>query len=145
MDWLLKHKLLVVLGIAAGIYWFNNPAGRFGIVREGLVVYNRIPVTFFDCYIDPDGKLTLVSDLSEPVNVNYWFENHLKSNRGNTPVPLIIGTGFETEQFKPGATILKRCRQYRFEPKILSSRGAITLFNELHLQEKKCALLLKTH
>lgn len=145
MDWLQKHKLLIVLGIAAGIYWFNNPAGRFGIVREDLVVYNRIPVAFLDCYIDPDGKLTLVSDLSEPVNVNYWFDNHFKFNKENSPVPLIIGTGFKTEQFKPGQKFLNRCRQYRFEPKILSSRGAIALFNELRLQGKKCALLLKIH
>ena len=143
MDWLLKHKLLVVLGIAAGIYWFNNPAGRFGIVREGLVVYNRTPVAFFDCYINPDGKLTLVSDLSDPVNVNYWFENHFKSSRENTLVPLIIGTGFSAELFTPERQLLTRCRRQGFEPKILSSRGAIDLFNELRLQEKKCALLLK--
>ncbi|MBN1760696.1 MAG: hypothetical protein JW863_20375 [Chitinispirillaceae bacterium] len=149
MDWLWKHKLVLVLGIVAVAYWFYNPADRFGYVRKGLIVYNRIPVAFFDCYIDPDGKLFLESDLSVPNNQNYWFEQHFSNYQNHTPntaIPLYIGTGFDgAKQFHPNEEMLRKCRIRGFEPAIMSSGAAITRFNGLRQQQKKCALLLKLH
>ena len=146
MEWLWKHKLLLVLGILAVVYWFYNPAGRFGIVRNGFVVYNRIPVCFFDCYIDPVGKLHLQGDLTKKENINYWFETHLSSRppAQGSSIPLIIGTGMDDSTgFSPSFSLLHKCRNRHFEPKIMSSRAAIERFNSLREQEQSCALLLK--
>ena len=146
MGWLWKHKLLLVLGILAVVYWFYNPAGRFGIVRNGFVVYNRIPILFFDCYIDPAGKLYLQGDLTQKENVNYWFQNYLvkKSPGRRSTVPLFFGTGMDDSSgISPDFTLLQKCRNHRFEPKVMSSRAAIQRFNALREQEQPCALLLK--
>ena len=146
MDWLWKHKLLLVLGILAVVYWIHNPADRFGIVRNGFVVYNRIPVCFFDCYIDPAGKLHLQGDLSHTGNIDYWYKNHLSNNapEEGSHVPLFFGTGMDdSTAFSPAFSLLGKCRERRFEPEVLSSRAAIQQFNTLRERQKPCALLLK--
>ena len=147
MEFLWKHKLLLLLGIFAVFYWIYNPADRFGYVRQGLIIYNRIPVALFDCYIDPDGKLFLESDLTQPNNCNYWFEQHFTKYRHHNRdmmLPLFIGTGFDGgNQFHPSDLMLRRCRAQSFEPKIMPSPDAISRFDALRQQQKKCALLLK--
>ena len=148
MEWLWKHKLVLLLGGAAILYFIYNPAGRFGIVREGLIVYNRIPVAFFDCYIDPDGTVHLESDLRQPVNLTYWFEQHFLPyrNRSGSRIALLIGTGFnDGNRLQPDFRLLNRCSERGFSPKVMPSREAIAEFNTLREQQKKCALLLRIH
>ena len=141
---LLRHKILLIIVIGIAVYALNNPSGRFGWTRKGLVVYNRIPVVFFDCSIDHDGRLYLEADLSQPVNFNYWFENHLSGNHTDGPIPLIIGTGFgDSLDLNPDRNQLRKCRNRRFEPTLYPSREAIARFEELRSAEKKCVLLLK--
>lgn len=146
MTWLFHHKLLSLFVILAAAYWFGNPSGRFGIVRDGLVVYNHIPIVLLDCYVAPDGKLYPESDLARPTNVNYWFEQHFNSYRseGTAAVPLYIGHGFTgTDRIAISRDLLRKCRERRFEPHISSSAAAVEKYNAQILAGKKAAILLK--
>jgi hypothetical protein len=146
MEWLWKHKLVLLLGGAAILYFIYNPAGRIGIAHKGLIVYNKIPVAIFDCYIDPDGTLHLESDLSQPVNLKYWFEQHFLTykNEDLDQIVLLIGTGFnDGTRLKPDFKLLNRCKERGFAPNVMPSQEAIEAFNTLREQQKKCALLLR--
>ena len=146
MSWLFRHKFVMLLFVAAGAYFFVNPPGRFGIVRNGFVVYNRIPVLLFDCYIDPANKIHLEGDLGIGSNITYWFENHFTSFRNKGPglLPLLVGTGFgESVEVMLSQKMLQRCRDSGFEPRLLPSREATDLYNSLRDRDKTAAILLK--
>ena len=146
MVWIFRHKLLM-LAVTVGVaYWLLNPAGRFGIVRKGFVVYSRIPVLFFDCYIGPEGKLTIEEDLSLKSNQTYWFENHFSNshNNGTDLIPLLVGTGFDDgENVTFDRALLKKIRDRGFEPHFYPSREAIARYDALRDEGKTTALLLK--
>ncbi|MBN1307715.1 MAG: Mth938-like domain-containing protein [Chitinispirillaceae bacterium] len=146
MSWVFKHKLLTLFIITGAVYWFVNHSQRFGIVKEGFVVYNRIPVFFFDCYIDPDGGLHLEADLGLPSNVTYWFDNHFSvyDKKSSGLLPLLIGTGFDDSAeiaFSPD--LIQRCRARGFEPRFSPSREATERYNALRGEGKTAAILLK--
>lgn len=146
MKWFLKNKLLSALIFGVVFYWLYNPADRFGIVRPGLIVYNRIPVVFFDCYIDPDGKIHLEADLTQPSNITYWLDNHVSPTQKKTTsfIPLFIGTGFNDScKLRLSTSVLQRCRSLGFSPSSHPSREAIARYEALRLQKKECAILLK--
>lgn len=146
MSWFLKHKLLTLLIIIGIFYWFYNPAGRFGMYTKGFLVYNKIPLVQFDCYIDTNGKMHLESDLSKQEYVNYWYRNHFINDRNPSPafIPLIIGTGYEYKEMEPfGRELLANIRQKRFEPKFYPTPRAIEVYNKLRDADKQCAILLK--
>ena len=146
MSWFLKHKLLTLLIIAGIVYWIKNPAGQFGMHQKGFVVYNRIPIPQFDCYIDTKGKIHLESDLSTTVNVNYWYSEHFLKDRNKSLVliPLIIGTGFGDEAIKQFDTeLMQRIRDRQFEPKFVPSKKAVADYNKLREAGKPVAILLK--
>lgn len=146
MSWLFRHKLPALLIIAVAVYFFVNPSGRFGIVRKGFVVYNRIPVCFFDCSIGPKGDLYLEADLSIESNITYWFENHLPDRSGESggPLPLLVGTGFgDKVEIKFNPELETKCRIRGFEPHFCPSREAIDRYTTLRTKETAAALLLK--
>lgn len=146
MSWLFKHKLLVLCIIAGGIYLWVNPSGKFGMHRKGFVVYNRIPILLFDCYINISGKLYLEEDLSRNLSINYWKENHLESSRRTTQalIPLLVGTGFgDSAQVSFKQNVMAHCRELRFEPHFYSSQEAIARYNRFREENKSVAILLK--
>jgi hypothetical protein len=146
MAWLFRHKFLTLLLIAGAAYFYVNPAGRIGISRPGIIIYNRIPAVWFDCYISPDGKFYPESDLSQPSSVKYWFEEHLTAFRNPVPgvIPLFIGGGFDdSTRITIDRDILRQCRERAFEPHCSSTPAAIGKFNELMKEGKKAAILLK--
>lgn len=146
MGWFLKHKIITLLIIGGIVYWFYNPPDRFGIYRKGFVVFKRIPIAFMDFYIDPDDKINLEGDLSTEKNVIYWFENHFSSYRNNSTsyIPLIIGTGFENSgKVAFDNELTQKCKGLRFTPKFYNSKDAIEKYNELRIEGKKAAILLK--
>ncbi len=145
MSWLLRHKLLTAAIVAGCVYYFVNPAGRFGIVRKGLVVYNRIPVCFFDCFVDTKGGLHLEADLESPSNLAYWLENHLQplSDESGGTIPLLVGTGFDSVKIVFSRELTGDCRGRGFEPHFYNSREAIERFTALREKGTPAALLLK--
>ena len=146
MSWFFKHKLLTLLIIAGIFYWVKNPSGQFGLHQKGFVVYNRIPIIGFDCYIDTKGKVHLESDLTQAVNLNYWFNEHLIKDRNNSLalIPLIIGTGFGEEAIKQfDMKLMQKIRQRQFEPTFIPSKKAIAYYNKLREAGKPVAILLK--
>ena len=147
MSWLFRNKLLILLIILGGIYWVKNPADRFGISRNGFVVYKKIPILLFDCYIDPDTKIYLEADLSKKKNITYWYNNHFTKYKKNESgkIPLIIGFGFDTStSIAIDDTLLQKCRIEQFDPLIFEhALEAINKYNELQISGKKAAILLK--
>ena len=145
MAWLFRHKLLALVIITAAVYWWVNPSHQFGVSYEGFVVYNHIPVFLLDCYISPDGKLHLESDLSVPVNINYWIQTHLRIHGfPETNLPLLVGTGFSgPPQFSFDMRTINHCHALGYEPKFLSSEEAIIRYNALKAKGTNVAILLK--
>ena len=146
MMWFFHHKIVSLFIIFCAVYWFGNPPGRFGFVRDGLVVYNHIPIALLDCYIAPDGSLFPEENLSNPTNVRYWFNEHFQSyrNKESALMPLFIGNGFSgTDKIAIDPYLLQQCRESRFEPHISSSQTAIEKYNTQILAGKKAAILLK--
>ena len=146
MSWIFRNKLVVLLVIAGAAYFFVNPPNRFGIVRKGFVVYNRIPVCSFDCSIDPKGKLYLEADLRIKSNITYWFENHVPGhyNESGGMLPLLVGTGFgDSVEIKFSQELVKKCRRRGLEPHFYTSREAIDRYNTLRDEKSAAALLLK--
>jgi len=144
MSGLFKHKILILLIIFSVVYWNTNPPHRFGFIRKGCIVYNRIPVILFDCFISADGKLHLESDLSKTANVNYWIDNHLFNARSKGSHLLIVGTGFDNQkQIDFDQKQMKEIRENDFQIEYLPTRAAVARFNELQTRENPPAILLK--
>jgi hypothetical protein len=146
MTWLLQHKFFTLVIIAGAVYWFGNPSGQFGFVRQGIAIYNHIPIVFLDCYIGPDGRLHPESQLENAVNVRYWFDQHFVSyhDSGSIMLPLLIGNGFsDSSRIAIDPAMLRACRDRWFDPQSYSSPEAIEKYNALRTQGKKAAILLK--
>ena len=146
MSSLFKNKFIIIIIVCTIIYWVKNPASEFGFSKKGLVIFNRIPILLFDCYISPEGKLHLESDLSKPVNINYWIMNHLTldDGKGERVNSLIVGTGFDsiplisfTEKQK------QKLRSQQIKLEYYPSRVAIKKYNKSYRENKKTAILLK--
>ena len=75
MVFLWRHKFLSLTVISLFFYWFYNPEGSFGIARKGFVVYNRIPVAFFDLYVNFSGKIVIEGDLRKSEMSNTGMTN----------------------------------------------------------------------
>lgn len=140
-----KNKFLVLLLLLIGAYFYTNPADRFGIVRPQLVVYNRIPVFFFDFFVGFDGETELYDDVSEPLNFTYFWRNEGKGLRTEeTKRVFLMGTGFkerasfdlepayEDSLLMSGLHIMKT-----------NNHDAARKYNELREQGRDVAILLK--
>lgn len=146
MLWFFKHKLLILLIIAGIVYWTKNPEDRIGFSRPGFVVFNKIPIAFFDCYISPGGKIHLESDLSKKENINYWIENHLslEDTKSFSTFRLLVGTGFKgTKDVVLTPEQSRRLRERKIVPVFFPSPEAIVKFNQVRDDSVSIGLLLK--
>jgi hypothetical protein len=146
MSWLFKHKLLLLFIITGIWYWANNPADRFGLTRAGFVVYNKIPVFWFDCYVSPAGKLYLAADLSKSENVTYWLDNHVSvaDFKTGSQFHLLVGTGFkDTNNIVFDTEQIRRLREMNCYPELLPSAEAIAKFNTIKNSGASAGILLK--
>ncbi len=139
-----RHKILSLIIMILVFYWFYNPAGRFGIARQNFVVYNRIPVSFFDLFVKPDGGMAVELDLREKANVKYWFDNHLPSDKiTNTDLTLLVGTGFDSAVFELDKEMISVLRKRRIITRQMPSGDAVAAYNKMKEIGKPVAVLLK--
>lgn len=145
MGFFWRHKLLSLFLAAAIFYWFKNPAGRFGYVQKDFVVYNRVPVTGFDLYINVKGGMFLESDLKNQNNIKYWYDNHSPCHVAETPsspVTLYVGTGFEKNTLKLSDTICANLRKINYKTRHVPSLEAIKLYNADRDSGRQSAILI---
>jgi hypothetical protein len=141
VTFLWKHKIFTLLLIAAAAYFFVNPAGRFGYCRKNLVVFNRLPVSFFDLTISPDGKAQPLENISGKDALSDFFLGFMhKSDDEN--VLLIVGTGFDAPSFQLSDDKAVSLESRNINVKQLPSREAVSLYNTSVDQGRKVALLL---
>ncbi|NLP02328.1 MAG: hypothetical protein GX089_07530 [Fibrobacter sp.] len=146
MVFLWRHKFLSLTVISLFFYWFYNPEGSFGIARKGFVVYNRIPVAFFDLYVNFSGKIVIEGDLRKSENVKYWYDKHLSGEKNiyKGDLTLLVGTGFDsTSFFKLEQEIFSNLRDRRIFVSQMSSPRAIEKYKEMKMEGRTVAVLLK--
>lgn len=144
MSFFFKHKLLSLLIIIGAIYWFKNPADRFGFIYKGFVVYNRIPVINFDFYVSPSGNIFFEDDLNLPSSVQYWYDKHLLiSPVGTKDVYLFVGTGFDSTIFTMNKELLPLLQSSRVFIRQAPTLEAVRLYNEAKANGITAAILIK--
>jgi hypothetical protein len=142
VTFLWKHKIFSLFLIAAIAYFFVNPAGKFGYCQKNLVIFNRLPVSFFDLCISAGGSALPLEDLNKKDALTDFFTD-LSHKPDDENVLLIVGTGFGQPHFR-----LSDDRAASLESggnitvRQLPSREAAKLYNASVDQGKKVALLL---
>lgn len=130
MSFFFRHKFLSIFIILAISYWYYNPTKKFGIVNKFLIVYNRIPVTDFDFYVNSSGNIFFEDDLTLKTSLQYWYNNHIdKENSGTKQVKLFIGAGFEKTAFSIDREILNGLQKHKFFIRQAPIPDAIKQFN----------------
>jgi hypothetical protein len=136
-----KNPIIIVLIACVVAYFFINPGGKFGYAQKNLVIYNRIPIPYYDLYIGPNGSYKPYEDISSKEALDdIWFDLfHVPSEES---ILIIIGTGFSRSTF-----VLSDEQAISIEAKgatlqQLPSRQAIKLYNSSLDQHKKVAILL---
>jgi hypothetical protein len=136
-----KHKIFSLFVIAVIAYFFVNHSGKFGYCQKNLVIYNRLPVAFFDLSISADGSALPLEDLNKKdALTDFFFELSRKPDDEN--VMLIVGTGFDRPAFQIADDKALSLEGRNVNVRQLPSRDAVKLYNETVDQGKKAALLL---
>jgi hypothetical protein len=94
----LKHKIFSALLICGVAYFFVNPPHKFGFITGSLVVYNRIPLTHFDLFIDFDGSMKPMTNMAGADEQKDWMSSILETPREDVML-LVVGTGFGRSSF----------------------------------------------
>jgi hypothetical protein len=146
MQFFWRHKILSLFIIAGVVYWFANPWHKFGLGRPSVVVFNKVPVMFFDLYIDPEGRQIAFENLRQERNVQTWMEQKIQSlpeDPGTARLLLLVGTGFSPgAAFKLPEAAEGLLFNKGFLIKYLSSPEAMIKYNDLHDMNKPVAILL---
>jgi hypothetical protein len=141
MGFLWKHKvfsLLLGLGLA---YFFVNPLHKIGFATGNLVVYNRIPIFFFDAYIASDGSLKPLINISGADDRHDWMEL-LRNETPGEDFQLIVGTGFGRQSFLLSDTIALQLGARNISISQVPSALAVQQYNAAIDQHRKVAMLL---
>ena len=138
VTFLWNHKIFSLILIAIGAYFFVNPSHKFGYSQ---VIFNRLPVSFFDIAISADGSARPIEDLNKKdILADFFIELCHKPDDEN--VQLIVGTGFDRPSFQLSDDKAASFEGRNINVRQLPSRKAVALFNESVDQGKKVALLL---
>jgi hypothetical protein len=146
MEFLKKHPYLLLLVGGVGVYLWLNPAGRFGIARESLVIYNRMPVPLFDLYIAPDGSRTIFENLGKQSNSDELCDL-LKAQERRNPaevMTIIVGWGFGEKPLFLLSEV-RPCSRLMMNQRVIemSSSRAVRRYNEMRDQGRNVAIILK--
>jgi hypothetical protein len=136
-----KHKLLSLLLACAIAYFFVNPAGKFGLAWKNFVVFNRVPVSFLDCYVAPDKSIKMVENLANKETLADIFSD-LSRKPVEDKVLLIVGTGFSGNSYQLSDSITLSLEAKGITLTQLPSREAIRLYNSAG-DTTKVAILLR--
>jgi hypothetical protein len=136
-----KHKIFSLFLIGVCAYFFVNPAHKFGYCQKNLVVFNRLPVSFFDLSISVNGSAKLLENLNNKDALTDFF-NELSAKPDDETVFLIVGTGFKSPLFVLSDEKIVSLGGRNITVKQVPSKEAVNLYNSSVDQGKKAALLL---
>jgi len=136
-----KHKLFSLLIFLSAAYYFVNPPHKIGIAAENFVVYNRIPISFFDAYIASDGSLKPIMNISGVDDRRDWMES-LRNETPGEDLQLIVGTGFGRQSFLLSDTIALQLSARNISISQVPSALAVQQYNAAIDQHRKVAMLL---
>jgi hypothetical protein len=142
VTFLWKHKIFSLFLIAVIAYFFVNPSGKFGYCQKNLVIFNRLPVSFFDLSISADGSALPLEGLNKKDALNDFFIE-LSQKSGDENVLLIVGTGFGRPSFQLDDSKALSLEARNINVRQLPSREAVKLYNTSAGLGKKVALLLR--
>jgi hypothetical protein len=141
VTFLWNHKFFSLLCIAAAAYFFVNPGNKFGYCQKNLVIFNRLPVSFFDLSISATGSALPLEDIGKKDALSDFFLE-LMRKPDDESVMLIVGTGFDRPFFQLADEKAISLESRNITVKQLPSKEAVKLYNSSADQGKKIALLL---
>jgi hypothetical protein len=136
-----KHKILsflIVLGVA---YFFVNPPHKFGLATGNFVVYNRIPFSFFDLFVNFDGSVKPLLNISDTNDLQECMRS-LRETPSGDDMLLIVGTGFGKAWFRLSDTLTELLDARNIRSIQVPSARAVLQFNAAVSQDKRVAILL---
>lgn len=133
MGFLFKHKFLILLVLLGLAYFHHNPSGKFGMQFGKITIFDRVPIAFFDLYVNPRGRRTIIENISDERIVaeacrDIKEDLHLY---GETGLTLVVGSGMWKEVFSTAD--FEDCHDlHRFgDIRRVSTRKAMELYNSL--------------
>ena len=137
-----KHKFITILIIAVVAYIAVNPAHKFGIARADFVVFNRIPFTGLDLFIDFEGSVKPFMELGATENRREWSKVIFETPPEEGMI-LIVGTGFGRASFRLSDSLVVLLDSRNIHTIQVPSPQATQQYNAALDQKKKVALLLE--
>ena len=136
-----KHKLLSLFIVLAIVYVFVDPPHKFGIVTKNFVVYNRIPVSFLDAFVNFDGSLRPLVSLFGTDDQKDWMASLHDQGRGDDLL-LIVGTGFGRASYRLSDSLIVRLGEWNIRTSQVPSPEAVRQYNSAVSGNKRVAILL---
>ena len=136
-----NHKIFSLFCILLVAFFFVNPAHKFGHARKNLVIFNRLPVSFFDLSISAGGFAQPLEDINKKEALDDFFME-LSRKADDENVLLIVGTGFDRPSFGISDDQAVSLEGRNINVRQLPSHEAVKLYNTTVDQGKKVALLL---
>jgi hypothetical protein len=142
ISFLFKNKIIIIIIACVAAYFFLNPGGKFGFAQKNLVIYNRVPLMFYDLFVDPSGSPKPVEEISAKEALQeIWTD--LFAVPSEESILIIIGSGFSRPSFVLNDETVIALEAKGATIKQLPSPQAINLFNASVEQHKKVAILLR--
>jgi hypothetical protein len=135
------HKFLTLAFACLAAFFVISPSGKFGYAKKNLVVFNRVPISFFDLYVSPEGKSKPVEDITRKETLDDIFFGFFLTPR-DEKILLIVGMGFDQSTFALSDERAVSLEAKGVSLKQMPSRDAIKLYNASVDEHKKVALLL---
>jgi hypothetical protein len=136
-----NHKLFSLLIICGLVYWFSNPSHKFGYAGKSLVIYNRVPISFFDVYITPDGSIKPEMNLTDPQAQTDWVNDILQTPHEDELL-LIVGTGIAKTSFHLKDSLITKLDFQKIRVTQVPTLEAVRLYNASVDANKPTAIIL---
>ncbi len=136
-----NHKIVSFFLILIAAYFFVNPANKFGYGQKNFVIFNRLPVSFFDLCISENNTIQPVEDITKKSNLEDFF-NVLNQKPNDEALLLIVGTGFLSPAFQLDDALATSFAAKNISIRQLPSKEAMQLYNSCKTEHKNVALIL---
>jgi hypothetical protein len=127
--------------MAIAAYLFVNPANKFGYGQKNFVIFNRLPVSFFDLCVAENNAPQPIEDINKKNSLEDFFVG-LNQKAIDEPLLLIVGTGFLSEAFRLNDEKTMSLEAKNVSVRQMPSRQAMDLYNTSKKENKKVALIL---
>ena len=134
-------KIIIVLAILLGFWFYKNPIGYISSVKPGLIIYSGIPILNMDLLVLPNGhfllqsktfsKITLSQNMKDPVI------DRLGGGKGR-PEIFVIGQGMNPNELFPiDEKLINFFSSWNIQLYYGYTPDMVKKFNELKKNKKK--------